>query len=176
MQDTFDSVDISPSSPLIDAIAHPSAACSPPKLDEFSYPFVIVGPDTSFHVLEMDAGFLQLFSFKQEEMRRSLRIIAGPRTDTKALKFLFECCRDGINSTKSFTFYQKNGDEFDCRVRAMSVSVDGSVAAKLMFETQGCENVANFTDSDSLQSSFPTKQVLMPQPCDFPSHDSFESS
>ena len=96
-------------------------------------PNVTLVADHSLRVLSSDSGFWDLFGFKSEETRRSLKMIFGPSTNLTLLQELVSDANFSNGRSESFVFYHKSGDEVPCTVTAMTTPSEGLPLTKLYF-------------------------------------------
>ena len=131
-----------------------------------NYPCLYLNSQLPNRVLSLDASFETTFGFKKEELQRSLRMIAGPNTDMKGFNDLISTCLRDLQSERTLIFYKKNGDEVKCNVKGNCTLFEGSVAARLEFETSVSEDeeeaVCTFFDINTASKSDSSKKETDP--------------
>ena len=71
------------------------------------HPAIILSLDIPQRVLSINTEFVGFSGFKEQELKRSFKILTGPKSDMKAFKELLVECSDGITKEHDFHFYKK---------------------------------------------------------------------
>ena len=97
--------------------------------------------ETPHRVLTVSSQFEDLFGFQAEEVKRSLRYLTGPKTDTAEFESLVSSCSKGNRSEKIMTFYRKDGHDVQCVLQMSPAQHNGRPAIRADFnpDRANCE-------------------------------------
>jgi hypothetical protein len=139
---------------------------------------LLLSTDTPRRVISINSKFENVFGFKINGMQRSLRVITGPKTDTRSLNDVLDSTSEHQSCTCSLIFYEKSGDEVLCTVRSKYERYEGLFVISLDFETSA--SIQKSHDEQNLgerhcKEKFELTDNLISEPC-FSSEPSIDSS